>query len=53
MEPFAPSFAGFWPSRQPNESNGPDFDLDSGDTPTQQAALEDLAERVIAARTVV
>jgi len=52
MDTFAPAFAPFWQSRQANDAGGSDFDVASGDTPTQQAALEELAERVNAARTV-
>jgi len=52
MDTFASAFAPFWQSRQANDAGGTDFAVDSDDTPTQQAALEELAERVNAARTV-
>jgi len=53
METFAPEFASYWPSSQSRDAGGADFDRDDGDTPTQQAALEELAGRVSAARSVV
>jgi hypothetical protein len=53
MDTFAPAFAHFWPSRQANDASSANPDSNSGDTPTQQAALEELAERVSAARRVV
>jgi len=53
MDTFAPEFAQYWPNRQSRDAGDPDFDRDGGDTPTQQAALEELADRVSAARSVV
>jgi hypothetical protein len=52
MDTSGSTFAPFWQPHRADEAGSPDFDMDRGDTPTQQAALEELAERVNAARTV-
>jgi hypothetical protein len=52
MATFAPEFAQYWLDRHAGDADGENMD-DSLDTPTQQAALIELAERVSAARSVV
>jgi len=56
MEPFSPEFAAFWLTEA--ETAGQDRAGDAGEgreslSPSQQVALEELAERVTAARSVV
>ena len=53
MNTFAPEFAQFWLTSQSGDADGVHADSDSLDTPTQQAALVELAEKVNAARSVV
>jgi hypothetical protein len=53
MNAFAPEFAQFWLTSQSGDADVAIADRDSLDTPTQQAALVELAERVNAARSVV
>ena len=53
MDTFAPEFAQFWLTSQAGDAGVANADRDSLDTPTQQAALVELAERVNAARSVV
>ena len=53
MNTFAPEFAQFWLTGQSGDADGSNMAGDSLDTPTQQAALVELAERVNAARSVV
>ena len=52
MDTFAPEFAQFWLTSQAGDAGVANAD-DGLDTPTQQAALVELAERVNAARSVV
>ncbi len=56
METFTPEFAAFWLTEA--ETAGEHSGADSGEgrqtlSPSQQVALEELAERVTAARSVV
>ena len=53
MATFAPEFAQYWLSGQSGDADMARADRDGLDTPTQQAALVELAERVTAARSVV
>jgi len=53
MEPFAPEFAQYWLIGQCGDADVTNRDSGGLDTPTQQAALVELAERVNAARSVV
>jgi hypothetical protein len=53
MSTFAPEFAQFWLAGQSGNEDDSNAGGDSLDTPTQQAALVELAERVNAARSVV
>lgn len=53
MERFAPEFAQYWLTGQSGDADVANPDSDNHDTPTQQAALVELAERVNAARSVV
>ena len=53
MERFAPEFAQYWLTGHAGDAEFANTDGDSLDTPTQQAALIELAERVSAARSVV
>lgn len=53
MDTFAPQFAQYWLIGQSGDADVGNPDYDSLDTPTQQAALVELAERVNAARRVV
>jgi hypothetical protein len=53
MNTFAPEFAQFWLSGQSGNTGETEGERGGSDTPLQQAALEELAERVNAARSVV
>jgi hypothetical protein len=53
MDTFAPEFAQYWLTGQPGDADVANKDSDNYDTPSQQAALVELAERVNAARKVV
>jgi hypothetical protein len=53
MEKFAPEFAHYWLSGQSGGSDGGKPDAPQHDTPSEEAALVELAERVSAARSVV
>ncbi len=53
MDTFAPEFAHYWLDSQAGESDVTNGEFGALDTPTQQAALVELAERVSAARSVV
>jgi hypothetical protein len=53
MDTFAPEFAQFWLIGQAGDTDVMNCDQGGLDTPTQQAALAELAERVSAARRVV
>jgi hypothetical protein len=53
MDTFAPEFAQFWLLGQVGDSEVASRDSVNADTPTLQAALLELAERVSAARSVV
>ena len=53
MATFAPDFAQNWLTGQAGDADVANPDQDNLDTPTQQAALVELAERVNAARSVV
>jgi len=52
MDTFAPEFAQYWLTGQPGDADVANAGSDN-DTPSQQAALVELAERVSAARKVV
>ncbi|MEO5764747.1 MAG: hypothetical protein ABIR52_05505 [Casimicrobiaceae bacterium] len=52
MQSFAPEFARFWLSSQGVSAGDAKADGRDDDTPAQQAALEELAERVSLARSV-
>ena len=51
MQSFAPEFAQFWLTSQ-GAGAGDTSDRRDDDTPAQQAALEELAERVSLARSI-
>jgi hypothetical protein len=53
MDTFAPEFAHYWLDGQRGDADVPNGEFGALDTPTQQAALIELAERVSAARSVV
>jgi len=53
MDTFAPEFAQYWLVGQGRDSDVANGDQGGLDTPTLQAALVELAERVSAARSVV
>jgi len=53
MDTFAPEFAQYWLLGQGGDSDVASRDKGNADTPTLQAALLELAERVSAARSVV
>jgi len=55
METFTPEFAAFWLSsaHAPGERHGDAGVVPQSLSPSQQVALEELAERVNAARSVV
>jgi hypothetical protein len=53
MDTFAPEFAEYWPVGQSGDADVTNCDQGGLDTPTQRAALVELAERVNAARRVV
>jgi hypothetical protein len=53
MDTFAPQIAQYWLIGQAGDADVTNRDPGSLDTPTQQAALVELAERVNAARSVV
>jgi len=53
MDTFAPEFAQYWLVGQGGEPYKPKRDPATPETPTLQAALIELAERVTAARSVV
>lgn len=53
MDTFSPEFAQYWLTGQSGDADVANPDRDNHDTPTQQAALVELAERVSAARRVV
>lgn len=52
MQSFAPEFARFWLSSQGAGAGEAKADRGDDDTPAQQAALEELAERVSLARSI-
>ena len=52
MESFAPEFAHYWLTGQGAIAGEGKSDRRGDETSAQQAALEELAERVAAARTV-
>jgi hypothetical protein len=52
MQSFAPEFARFWLPSQGAGAGAAKADRGDDDTPAQQAALEELAERVSLARTI-
>ena len=52
MDTFAPEFAQYWLIGQAGDADVANGDQGGLDTPTQQAALVELAERVNAARRV-
>ena len=53
MDTHAPEFAQYWLIGQAGDTDVMSTDQGGLDTPTQQAALVELAERVSAARSVV
>jgi hypothetical protein len=53
MDTIAPEFAHYWLIGQIGDADVMNRDQGSLDTPSQQAALVELAERVNAARSVV
>jgi hypothetical protein len=53
MDTFAPEFAQYWLIGQGGEADVANWDQGGLDSPTIQAALIELAERVSAARSVV
>ena len=55
MDTFTPEFAAFWTSdaKAPGEHHGTESSGQQSLSPSQQVALEELAERVNAARSVV
>jgi hypothetical protein len=53
MDTFAPEFAHYWLDGQAGDADVTNGEFGALDTPTQQAALIELAERVSAARSVV
>jgi len=53
MDKFAPEFAHYWLSGRSGGSDGGKPDSDHHDTPSEEAALVELAERVSAARSIV
>ncbi len=53
MNTFAPEFAQYWLNGQAGDADIAHPDRDDHDTPSQQEALVELAERVNAARSVV
>ena len=54
MDTFSPEFSAFWLDQpQTGERHGPESAPAQALSPSQQAALEELAERVNAARSVV
>jgi len=53
MDTFAPEFAQYWLIGQSGDADVTNRDAGGLDTPTQQAALVELAGRVSAARSVV
>ena len=53
MATFAPEFAQYWLTGHAGDSDATHAEFESRDTPTEQAALVELAERVSAARSVV
>jgi hypothetical protein len=52
MQSFAPEFARFWLPSQGAGAGEAKADRGDDDTPAQQAALEELAERVSLARSI-
>ena len=52
MQSFAPEFARFWLPSQGASAGDAKSDRRDDDTPAQQAALEELAERVSLARSI-
>ena len=53
MDSFAPEFAHYWLDGQAGDADVMHGEFGALDTPTQQAALVELAEKVSAARSVV
>jgi hypothetical protein len=53
METFAPEFAQYWLKGQSKGAGDVEAEGRDGDANAQQAALEELAERVTAARSVI
>ena len=53
MATFAPEFAQYWLTGHAGDADVAQANADYLDTPTEQAALVELAERVSAARSVV
>ena len=53
METFAPEFAHYWLKGQSKGAGDVDSERRDGEMNAQQAALEELAERVTAARSVI
>ena len=52
MESFAPEFAHFWLSGQASSAGDTKADRRDEEASAQRAALEELAERVTAARSI-
>lgn len=52
MQSFAPEFAQFWLPSQRASAGDAKAERRDDDTPAQQAALEELAERVSLARSI-
>jgi hypothetical protein len=53
MATFAPEFAQYWRDSHAGETGVANPDANDRDTPSDEAALVELAERVSAARSVV
>ncbi|HEY7945262.1 MAG: hypothetical protein ACHP7M_09530 [Burkholderiales bacterium] len=55
MDTFAPEFSAFWLAelQRPGEPDGTDHGAKQTLSPSQQIALEELADRVNAARSII
>ena len=53
MATFAPEFAQYWRNSHAGETDVANPDAGDHDTPSEEAALVELAERVTAARSVI
>lgn len=53
METFAPEFARYWLNGQPTGAGDVKSKRPDDESNAQQAALEELAERVTAARSII